>query len=162
MIKFILATLLLTTSSFAADKWTEANINKLELSKVFCFEEMEDDINHGGYRIEFPKGAYNTYMIISVDKSDDTDVLIGGYDIRAEINGVKEVTRDKHLNGKWIKQNVKVFSISSNMGGVETQIELSSLLKSLNSTASEKPNFSAKLIFPTGNVQDYELTCNIQ
>lgn len=158
---FLLALSILPIFAFAAEKWTAENVTKMKLESVICNEKMdeEDKYGHGGYFISFPKDPIQTYMIIGLDKSDDTEHLIGGYDIRAEME-VKEVLKDKKINGEWKKVKVKVFSIESVMSKVETQIDLIPLLKVLNSDKSEK--FPATLIFPTGNIQDFDMECSFR
>ncbi len=147
------------TLSFAKI-WTEENILDFKLETVIC-NETPDDGGLGGYFVSFPKDPITTYMIIGVDKSDDTEHLIGGYDIRSETE-VKVVKRDKKVDGEWKVVSVKVFSIQSVMSKVETQIDLAPMLNVLNSSKPKEKTFPAVLIIPTGNIYDFGMSCEIR
>ena len=157
ILSFILVIALIPTISFGADKWTEENVTNMKLSKVICNEDKEEKYGHGGYFVSFPQSSIQTYMIIGLDKSDDTEHLIGGYDIRAE-SQVKEITREVMVSGEWKTKKIKVLSVESEMSKVETQIDLVPLLKVLNS-GKKSVIFPATLVFPVGNIQEFKMSC---
>lgn len=152
--RILLSVLTLSLPSLAiADTWTEKNITKAPLQNVICNETQDEDYGHGGYFVTFPSDPVSDFMIIGLDKSDDTEHLIGGYDIRVE-KEVKLVARGE--------RNVKALSIKSEMSGVETQINLAPLLKVMNSSNKKNKPFPATLIFPTGNIQEFKLSCEFR